>query len=153
MDGVMARSLHWRGTMPLASSPVITRIIGCAIAVHRGTGPGLLESAYAGCLAHKLAQARLRFARQVALPVIFEDVRIDCGYRMDFVVEDVVVIEIKSVDHLLPVHSAQALTYVKLSGLRHGLLINFNVPRLIDGIRSFVNPNLPPDPAPPEPRP
>jgi GxxExxY protein len=129
---------------------VITRIIGCAIAVHRGTGPGLLESTYAECLAYKFAQAHLRFARQVALPVIFENVRIDCGYRMDFVVKETVVVEIKSVEQLLPVHSAQVLTYVKLSGLRHGLLINFNVPRLIDGIRSFVNPNRPPETAPPE---
>jgi len=126
--------------VPLDFSPVIKRVIGCAIDVHRGIGPGLLESAYTNCLAFKLAQERLRFARQVPLPVLFEDVRIECGYRLDFVVDDTVIVELKSVERLLPIHSAQVLTYVKLSGLRYGLLINFNVPRLVDGVKTFVNP-------------
>jgi GxxExxY protein len=128
------------GLMPLDHCPVITRVIGCAIDVHRGIGPGLLESAYANCLAYTLVRDRVRFARQVPLPVVFGDVRIECGYRIDFIVEDTVVVELKSVERLLPIHSAQVLTYVKLSGLRYGLLINFNVLRLVDGVKAFVNP-------------
>jgi GxxExxY protein len=138
----LARRLQNPGTMPFDRCPVITRVIGCAIDVHRGIGPGLLESAYNHCLAYKLAHERIRFARQVPLPVMFEEVRIECGYRMDFVVDDTVVVELKSVERLLPIHSAQVLTYVKLSGLRYGLLINFNVPRLVDGVRTLLNPAL-----------
>ena len=129
--------------MTIDVCPTITRIIGCAIDVHRGIGPGLLESAYANCIAYKLAQEGIRFARQVPLPVTFEGVQIECGYRMDIVVDGTVVVELKSVERLLPIHSAQILTYVKLAGLRYGLLINFNVPRLIDGVKTFVNPSVP----------
>lgn len=125
--------------MPFDESPAVRAIIGCAIAVHKSLGPGLLESAYERCLAYKFDQCRLRYQRQVAVPVVFEDVRLDCGYRVDFLVEGVLV-ELKSIERLLPIHVAQAMTYLKLSGLRHGLLINFNVEILRHGIRSLVNP-------------
>lgn len=98
---------------------------GCAIAVHRALGPGLLESSYAHCLPRKLALEQIRFTSQVALPILFEGLRIDCGYRVDLIVDDTVIVELKSVKELLPIHSAQTLTYLKLSGLRFGLLINF----------------------------
>jgi GxxExxY protein len=132
-----------RSPVPFDYCPVITHVIGCAIDAHRGIGPGLLESAYINCLAYKLTHESIRFVRQVPLPVVFEDVRIECGYRMDFVVDDTVVVELKSVERLLPIHSAQVLTYVKLSGLRYGLLINFNDPRLVDGVKTFLNPAFP----------
>jgi GxxExxY protein len=121
------------------NSPVVDRVIGLAIDVHRALGPGLLESAYAHCLAHKLRLAAMPFKRQVDLPIYFEGLRIESGYRMDFVVDDVVLIELKSVERILPIHSAQILTYLKLSGLRHGLLINFNVEVLTSGLKSLLN--------------
>ena len=111
------------------------RIIGFAIDVHRGLGPGLLESAYEACLCNDLAQAGISFARQVALPVRYRGVALECGYRMDLVVADQVIIEIKSVEKLLPIHEAQLLTYLRLSGMAVGLLMNFNMPVLKDGLR------------------
>ena len=111
------------------------RIIGFAIDVHRGLGPGLLESAYEACPCHDLAQAGLPFARQVVLPVRYRGVALECGYRMDLVVADQVIIEIKSVEKLLPIHEAQLLTYLRLSGMAVGLLMNFNMPVLKDGLR------------------
>jgi GxxExxY protein len=120
------------------------RIIGAAIAVHRVVGPGLLESAYEFCLAEEFVQAGLSFERQVPLPVVYRGKKLDCGYRMDFVVEGKVVVEIKCVDKLTPIHEAQLMTYLKLSGLEVGLLINFNVLLLRDGIvrRAISNPSL-----------
>ena len=117
-------------------------IIGGAIQVHRELGPGLLESAYEVCLAFELKKRGLRVEEQKPLPVIYDQVRLDCGYRMDLVVEGEVVIEVKSVDALAPIHEAQIITYLKLSGRKVGLLINFNVPLLKDGIRRFVNGNF-----------
>ena len=114
------------------------RIIGCAIEVHRALGPGLLESAYEECLCYELAQQGLRFERQVALPVVYKSVALECGYRMDVVVENTVLLELKTVEHLLPVHDAQLLTYLKLSGLRIGLLLNFHTAVLRDGIRRRI---------------
>lgn len=97
-------------------------------------GPGLLESAYEECLCHELGTCGLACRRQVPLPVAYKEVRLECGYRLDVVVEDAVVVELKAVETILPVHEAQLLTYLRLSGLRVGLLINFNVPVLKDGI-------------------
>ena len=109
-------------------------IIGAAIDVHRELGPGLLESAYEECLCHELHIRGLAFARQVDLPVRYKGLSLDCGYRLDVVVENRVVVELKSTEQLLPVHQAQLLTYLRLSGKRVGLLMNFNVAVLKDGI-------------------
>jgi GxxExxY protein len=114
------------------------RIIGLAIEVHRVLGPGLLESAYEECLCYELRHALLVFRRQVPLPVVYKQVRLDCGYRMDIVVEDRVVLELKTVERLLPIHDAQLLTYMRLAGLRTGLLINFHAPAVKDGLRRLV---------------
>jgi GxxExxY protein len=114
-------------------------IIGAAIEVHRALGPGLLESTYESCLCRELEIRGLRFERQVALPVEYKGERLDCGYRLDLVVEDVVVVEIKSVESLLPVHDAHLLTYLRLGGRPVGLLINFNVPVLKQGVRRLVH--------------
>jgi GxxExxY protein len=111
------------------------KIIGAAIEVHRVIGPGLLESAYEECLAYELKQAKLRFRRQVPLPVVYKEVRLDCGYRIDLLVEDDVVVELKAVEKILPVHDAQLLTYMKLSGAGRGLILNFHCALLRDGIR------------------
>ena len=110
------------------------QIIGAAIDVHRELGPGLLESAYEQCLCHELFLRGLRFQTQVAVPVVYKGIRLDCGYRLDVLVEDAVVLELKCVDHLLPVNTAQLLTYLKLSGRRVGLVINFNVDVLKRGL-------------------
>jgi GxxExxY protein len=110
----------------MAISDALTeRIIGCGIAIHRTLGPGLLESAYEECIALEFREAGLAFRRQVPLPVVYKTIRLEQGYRIDFVVEEAVVLEIKSLERLLPVHEAQLLTYLRLSGIRTGLLINF----------------------------
>ena len=114
--------------------PRTAPIIGAAIEVHRALGPGLLESAYEECLCHELHLRGLAFQHQVDLPVPYKGLKLDCGYKMDVVVEDEVVLELKSIEKILPVHEAQLLTYMKLSGKRVGLLINFNVPLLTRGI-------------------
>jgi GxxExxY protein len=115
--------------------PLSETVLGAAIEVHRNLGPGLLESAYEECLCYELAAREVGVRRQVELPVIYKTVKLDCGYRMDVVVSDALVVEVKAVEKLLPVHQAQLLTYLKLSGLHTGLLINFNVPVLKQGIR------------------
>jgi GxxExxY protein len=117
------------------SDPLTEQVIGAAIEVHRSLGPGLLESAYEECLCFELKQRGLLFQRQVALPVEYKSVRLDCGYRIDLVVKEELIIEIKTVEKLLPVHEAQLLTYLKLSGIKKGLLFNFYTPVLRDGIR------------------
>ena len=109
-------------------------IIGSAIEVHRWLGPGLLESAYRACLCQELKLRGLRFQTELDLPIVYKGLTLDCGYRMDIVVEDVVVVELKVVERVLPVCEAQLITYLRLSGNRVGLLINFNVPVLKDGI-------------------
>jgi GxxExxY protein len=109
------------------------RVIGAAIEVHRGLGPGLLESAYEECLCHELHLRGIGFERQVPLPVQYKDVKLDCGYRLDLVVEKSVILEIKCLEHVLPVHEAQLLTYMKMTGKRVGLIVNFNVPVLVRG--------------------
>jgi GxxExxY protein len=113
-------------------------IIGSAIEVHRVLGPGLLESTYQNCLRHEFSLRNIHFTNQVLLPVYYKGIAIDCGYKIDFLVEERVVVEIKSVDVLLPIHEAQLLTYLKLGGWRLGLLINFNTPILKQGIRRRV---------------
>jgi GxxExxY protein len=133
-----ARRLQTRFDVPLIVSPVVQRIIGAAITVHRALGPGLFESVYDRCLEYELHKQGLTMARQVALPLIYDGLSIPCAYRADFVVQNEVLIEIKAVDRLLPVHDTQVLTYLRLSGVRQGLLLNFNVPRLVNGIRSFL---------------
>jgi len=110
-------------------------IIGAAIEVHRAIGPGLLESAYQECLCVELGLRNLRFVSQLELPVEYKGLRVDAGYRLDLVVADSVVVELKAVERLLPLHEAQLLTYLRLGGYPIGLLLNFNVPVLKDGIR------------------
>jgi GxxExxY protein len=117
------------------------RVIGACIEVHRRLGPGLLESAYEHCVAYELGVRSLNFERQVQLPVRYKSVEIDCGYRLDFIVEGELVVELKSVERLLPVHEAQLLTYLKLTGIPAGLLVNFNTETLQRGLRRLtVNP-------------
>lgn len=114
------------------------RVIGCAIEVHRQLGPGLLESTYEQCLAYELSQAGIAFKLQHALPVAYKGILLDCGYRVDLLVDDRLIIELKSVDRLLPIHEAQLLTYMKLAGVSLGLLLNFNVTVLRDGLKRMV---------------
>src|SRR3954447_25491608 len=115
------------------------QIIGAGIEVHRGLGPGLLESAYEECLCYELTRRNLAFARQQTLPVIYKGVQLDCGYRLDVVVENRIIIELKAVDQLLPIHDAQLLTYLKLTNMSLGLLLNFNVLLFKQGVRRIVN--------------
>ncbi|MCH8165878.1 MAG: GxxExxY protein [Planctomycetes bacterium] len=110
------------------------KIIGAAIEVHRALGPGLLESAYEVCLADELTRSQVRFARQIELPIEYKGRHMDAGYRLDFLIEDEVIVELKCVERIIPIHEAQLLTYLRLAQKRVGLLINFNVPRLRDGI-------------------
>ena len=114
------------------------QIIGSAIEVHRELGPGLLESAYQTCLAREFSLRNLPFEREMPLPLEYKGVQVDCGYRMDFLVAGKVVVELKAVDAIHKVHEAQLLTYLKLTGCRVGLLINFNVPVLKNGIKRMV---------------
>ena len=113
-------------------------IIGAAIEVHRVLGPGLLESAYEECLARELSLRSIKYERQKPLPVVYKDVKLDCGYRLDFLVEGRVVLELKAVESLAPIHEAIMLTYLRLSGCQIGLLINFHTQILKDGIKRFV---------------
>lgn len=120
-------------------SDLTQRVIGACIEIHRALGPGLLESAYEECLCYELARMGLRFTRQQPLPVVYKEIRLACGYQMDIVVENSLILELKAIEHILPVHEAQLLTYLKLTGLSLGLLINFNVSVLKYGIRRIVN--------------
>ena len=116
---------------------ITEKIIGCAIEVHKILGPGLLESAYEECLNFELRSAGLSTLRQVAVPVVYKEIQLECGYRIDILVENMVVIELKTVDVFAPVHEAQILTYMKFSKKEIGLLINFNVKLLKDGLRRY----------------
>jgi GxxExxY protein len=122
------------------------RIVGALIEVHRNLGPGLLESAYEACVCRELELRELSFRRQLALPVFYKGVRMDCGYRVDIVVAESVLVEIKTVEHLLPIHVAQVVTYLKLSAIPVGLLATFNVRFLREGVRRVWLPAAESDP-------
>ena len=134
------------GTAPGKATPVrekvnktTEQIIGAAIDVHRELGPGLLESAYEACLAYELIRRGLKVERQKEIPLHYHEVILDCGYRMDLLVQETVVVEVKAQDRLLPIHEAQLMSYLKLSGCKVGLLINFNVKILTSGVKRIVN--------------
>jgi GxxExxY protein len=118
--------------------PLTNRVIGLAIGVHRELGPGLLESAYEECLCFELKEAGIAYSRQMPLAIVYKGLQLDCGYRLDIVVQRELIIEIKAVEQLMPIHDAQILTYLRLSGHKVGLLINFNKVLLKDGIRRFI---------------
>lgn len=123
----------------LTENEIAEKVIGCAIKVHKALGPGLLESAYAECLYYELIKSDLYTEKQKPLPLIYEEVKLECGYRSDLVIEGKVIIEVKSVEALNDIHLAQTLTYLKLSNCKLGLLINFNVLKVKDGIRRVAN--------------
>ena len=125
-------------------------IIGVAIGIHKALGPGLLESAYEACMVYALTQAGLRVEQQKSLPVVYREVKLECGYRLDLLVEKEVIVEIKSIERFLPIHKAQLMSYLKLADCKVGLLINFNVEILKDGIQRVVN-NFPDSQRPPRP--
>ncbi len=120
------------------SEPLSYSVIGAAIEVHRNLGPGLLESAYEQCLCHELRLLGISFLSQHPLPLVYKDLKLEHGYRIDVLIPNLLIVEVKAVDAIAPVHEAQLLTYLKLSGIRTGLLINFNVPVLKDGIKRMV---------------
>ena len=121
------------------SDPLTERILGAAMKVHSSLGPGLLESAYEKCLLYELHRSNLEAVAQLELPIHYDEITIDAGYRLDLLVENQVILELKSVDKVLPIHKAQLLSYLKLSGKRVGLLLNFNVIHLKDGITRLLN--------------
>src|SRR5262245_20274934 len=125
------------GTQSLDRDPLTERIIGCAIEVHRALGQGLLESAYEQCLARELSLNNVPFRLQVPIPVEYKGVHLDCAYRIDILVDDQVILELKSIERIVSLHEAQLITYMKLATINKGLLINFNVKRLVDGIKRF----------------
>jgi GxxExxY protein len=124
----------------LYTSPLAQKVIGCAIEVHATVGPGLLESTYQVCLAEELTLCGVAFREQVPIPIAYKGRQLGVGYRIDFLVEEQLVIELKAVEQVLPIHGAQVLTYLRLMNLRQGFLINFNNKRLVDGVKSFLNP-------------
>lgn len=126
----------------MSENEIAYKVIGFAIDVHRILGPGLLEKAYEECLYHKIVKAGLNARKQVPMPLVFEDVKLECGYRIDLLVEDKLVIEVKSCEALHPLHLAQTLTYMKLGNFKLGLLINFNVEVLKEGIKRVINGSL-----------
>jgi GxxExxY protein len=132
------RQAHEEDWGTLAGEGMTNRVIGLAIKVHRTLGPGLLEQVYEDCLGFELAHAGIRFERQVEVPLVYEGVRFDRAYRADIVVEKSVILEIKSIENILPVHESQILTYLRLSGCRIGLLMNFNTKLLKNGLRRFI---------------
>jgi GxxExxY protein len=123
----------------MSENEIANKVIGLAIEIHKALGPGLLESAYQECLMYKIIQSGLKAEKEKPMPLIFETVKLDCGYRIDILVERKVVIEIKSVENLNDVHLAQTLTYMKIGNFKLGLLINFNVALLKNGIKRVVN--------------
>ena len=114
------------------------KVIGCALEVHKSLGPELMESVYEKCLSYELAKAGLKYETQKAMPVNYKGIKIDCGFRIDILVEGRLIVELKSVDKVLPIHQTQILTYMKLAGVSTGLLLNFNFTKLKDGIQRFV---------------
>jgi GxxExxY protein len=128
-----------RATQETDVNAISGAIIGACIEIHRTLGPGLLESAYQECLCYELSTLGLRFEREKPLPVQYKAVRLACGYRLDLVVEDLVIVDLKNVERILPIHSAQLLTYLRTMNLPLGLLVNFNVPVLTHGIKRIAN--------------
>jgi GxxExxY protein len=133
----------WQGSLSnkemMTENEISERIIGCAIQVHKMLGSGLLENAYTECLYYELQQAGLKVEKQKALPLVYKEVKLDPGYRLDLIVEDKVIIELKAAEALNDIHFAQLRTYLKISGCRLGLLMNFNVLRIIEGIKRVAN--------------
>jgi len=125
-------------SVPETTEQVAHAVIQAAFQVHKSLGPGLLESVYEKCLCHELSKEGISFQNQLELPIVYDGFQIDAGMRMDLLVEDSLVVELKAVERLLPIHKAQLLTYLKLSGKRLGLLLNFNVPLLKDGMQRVV---------------
>lgn len=125
--------------MEMTENQIAKKVIGISIGVHSSLGPGLLESAYKECLFYKLKEEGLNVVKEIAMPLVYEEVKLNCGYRIDILVENKVVIELKSVEALNDVHLAQTLTYMKLGGYKLGLLINFNVSLLKNGLRRVIN--------------
>ena len=123
----------------MTENEISQKIIGAAIEVHKQLGPGLLESTYETCLAYELKQLGIDVKQQIALPVVYKEVKLDAGYRIDLLIENKVIVEIKSVEALADIHTAQLLTYLKLKDLKLGLLINFNSVRVVDGLKRIVN--------------
>ncbi|OQK15816.1 GxxExxY protein [Methyloprofundus sedimenti] len=119
-------------------SDLSNKVIGCAIEVHKTLGPGLLESTYQQCLAHELSINHIKFKIEYPLPVNYKGIQLDCGYRLDLLVEDKIILELKSVEQLKGIHEAQLLTYMKLMNIKQGFLINFNVKLLKQGLKSFI---------------
>jgi GxxExxY protein len=136
---IPSKEKHMKGGLAVLDVNKTTEaVIGAAIEVHRHLGPGLLESAYEECLCHELKFRNIAFKRQVPLPVVYKGVRLDCGYRIDLLANDELVVELKTVDSLLPIHEAQVITYMRLGGWKVGLLLNFNLPTLKQGIKRLV---------------
>jgi GxxExxY protein len=135
----ISAELCGKKTITMDENKISEKIIGCAIEVHKSLGPGLLESAYEECLFYELKQAGLLVEKQKALPLIYKEVKLDIGYRLDLLVENKVIIEIKAVETFNDIHIAQVLTYLKVSECKLGLLMNFNVLRIKDGIKRLVN--------------
>jgi GxxExxY protein len=127
------------GALSMLHDAITERVLGAAMKVHSALGAGCLESTYDACLRHQLSKDGIAFEHQRRLPVLYDGVHVDAGYRIDFLVENCVIVELKAVEKLLPLHLAQVLTYLKLSGHRVALLINFNVPHLRDGVRRVMN--------------
>ena len=126
----------------MTENELATRVIGLAIGIHRQLGPGLLENAYEECLFYKIRESGLNVVKQQAMPLVFEGVKLECGYRIDLIVENKLVVEVKSVDAIHPIHLAQTLTYLRLGDFRLALLINFNVEVLKDGVKRVINGQL-----------
>jgi len=129
----------WRSVYGMINSTLSHQVIGCAIAVHKYLGPGLLESTYRECLSHELTLNHIQHITEATLAVEYKGVHLDVGYRLDFLIEDTLILELKSVKAFDPIHEAQVISYLKLSGLPLALLINFNTRRLVEGIKRFVN--------------
>jgi len=127
------------GTMEVHTTPLGRQVLGCAIEVHAALGPGLLESMYQRCLAREFELNSLSFRQQVPLPIAYKGILVGLGYRVDFLVQGELLLELKTVERVLPIHDAQILTYLRLLGLRQGFLINFNSRRLMDGVKSYLN--------------
>jgi len=133
----MAEMFTTEDTEGVKRDPFTEKVIGCAIEVHRTLGPGLLESTYQQCLAHEMSLNDIPFRLECSLPVEYKGMRLDCGYRMDIVVDERLILELKAVEKVKEIHKAQLLTYMKLAKVKTGLLINFNVRRLVNGIQRF----------------